>query len=73
MAIASFGRGGHADLQGLTVELDERTPGPWGSDTQAADFWAAPPKWAAAGDTPDAALKALYEKNSDVDWPFDGS
>jgi len=33
--------------------------GPHGDDSEAAEFWAAPPDWIAVGDSPQEALDAL--------------
>lgn len=36
--------------------------GPHGGDTEAMLFWAVPPDWIAAGNTPDHALANLRQK-----------
>lgn len=38
--------------------------GPGGSDPEAREFWANPPAWIAAANTPDEALKALLDKHA---------
>lgn len=61
---------GSAVLKMLS-EHDEEPSNPWGDDIRAGDFWANPPSWIAAGDTPEDALNALKKKNANIDWPFD--
>jgi hypothetical protein len=38
--------------------------GPSGSDIEAAEFWADPPSWIVAGETPDRALSELEARES---------
>jgi hypothetical protein len=59
---------GAASLKFL-AEKSEAIANPWGGDIEAGEFWSDPPKWIAAGDTPDAAIAALKAKNADMDWP----
>jgi hypothetical protein len=41
--------------------------GPYGDDTDCADFWGNPPQWIAVGATPEEALNNLYEKHIEAD------
>jgi hypothetical protein len=36
--------------------------GPSGNDREAAGFWSEPPSWIAVGESPEAAIKALVER-----------
>lgn len=39
--------------------------GPYGEEIDAVAFWNNPPRWIAAGATPEAAIRALQNKNMD--------
>lgn len=53
------------DAHPEVMVMVRRCLGPWGDDSEAADYWWGEEEertWLAAGDTPDEALKALQEK-----------
>lgn len=58
----------HADVPYGPLEFDPTRivfcldGGPNGSDEEAQKFWRTPPRWAAAGETPQAAIEALLAK-----------
>ena len=70
VAIASTGGDSRRAMELVTLD-DREKPSPWASDIPARTFWNDPPLWIASGETPEAALAALKDKNRDMNWPFD--
>lgn len=65
VAIAGFCSDGPArELLALLAADDQDSPSPWAQDVPTMRFWQEPPAFVAVGDTPDEALKALNEKDS---------
>jgi hypothetical protein len=66
LAVAGYAQDNRHGALSRMHENPAQNWGPQSGDVWAAGFWADPPRWIAAGPTPEQALQALKDKNRDL-------